>query len=150
MANVNQITLIGNLGKDIKMGGADAKPIANFSVATNYDYKNSEGAQVSETEWHRVVTFGHNARYIQEFGSPGRQAYVQGRLRTRKWTDAAGAERRTTEIIADTVSLLGAAPVRSEPEAPPAFSMARPASAPAAAPQASAPLPAAFDDDIPF
>jgi single-strand DNA-binding protein len=142
MSSVNQITLIGNIGKDIKMTGNEANPCAIFSIATENTYKNREGQRVSDTEWHRVVAFGQTAKFIEGYASTGRQAYVQGRIRTRSYQDKEGATRYVTEIVADTFNLLGNKPSDDNSR------RAAPAAAASAAPAAS--QTPANDDDIPF
>lgn len=148
MSSVNQITLIGNIGKDIKMTGNEANPIAVFSLATEHNYKNRSGERVSETEWHRVVAFGQTAKFIETYAATGRQAYVQGRIRTRSYTDKDGSTRYVTEIVTDTFNLLGNKP--AEGDRKPSQRPAEPvhqsplAPAPARAPASTQ------NDDIPF
>ena len=145
MSSVNQITLIGNIGKDIKMTGNEANPIAVFSLATENNYKNKAGERVSETEWHRVVAFGQTAKFIESYASTGRQAYVQGRIRTRNYTDKDGATRYVTEIVAETFNLLGNKPADGDRKPAPrstASAQERPTSPARAVPE--------NDDYIPF
>lgn len=157
--SVNQITLIGNMGKEIRMGGNEANPICNLSLATNHEYKNRDGQKVSETEWHRVVLFGQNAKFASEYaGSGGRQVYVQGRLRTRKFTKD-GVERQVTEVVAESFQFMGpnpnpnrasdAAPVRQEQAHLSAASRSESASTARPATPAVASV-ADLDRDIPF
>lgn len=113
-ASVNRVTLLGNLGNDPELrytkGG---KAVCNLSLATSY--KPKEGAE--QTEWHKVVAWGADAENCQKFLKKGRQIYVDGRLTTRKYTDKAGAEQRSTEVMADRVVFIGGAE-RSDPGAP--------------------------------
>jgi single-strand DNA-binding protein len=155
--SVNNVTILGNIGKDIKKSGQDSNPVANFTVATDYTYKNRDQVQVTETEWHRVVAFGQQARHLLEYASSGRQVYIEGRLKTRKWVDAQGATRYVTEIHASKIQLLGprserqAADVpsdhRSAPAQPATEASATATAEPCAAPAASS---MGIDDDIPF
>ena len=149
MSSVNKVIIIGNLGKEIRRSGNEASPVANFTVATNHSYRGRDGQMVTETEWHRVAAFNQSARYVLEYGASGRQIYVEGRLRTRKWTDQQGVERYATEIIAESVNLLGAPKQGGDaPSAAPAARAAEPAqNAPV---PAASPAPDALDDDIPF
>ena len=142
--SVNQITLIGNMGKDMKVVGQDSNPVCNFSVCTNYEYKNKAGEKVSEAEWTRVVAFGQTAKYISSYAEMGRQVYVQGRLRTRSY-EKEGVKHYVTEVVAETVQLLGGKQgERAERQAPAQ-------QAPQAAPQAQqAAQMNEMDDDIPF
>jgi single-strand DNA-binding protein len=148
MSSVNQITLIGNIGKDIKVTGQDANPIANFSIATEHSYKNRDGERVSETEWHRVVAFGQTAKFISTYAKTGRQVFVQGRVRTRNYQDKDGATRYVTEIVADTFNLLGNKPSGEDSRPAPEHTPSSSASARAPSPASAAAN--AHDDDIPF
>ncbi len=109
MASVNKAIIVGNMGKDPEVnfsGSGDA--VVNFSVATSFKSKDkATGEPKEETEWHRVACFGKTAEIVGEYGKKGRSVYVEGRLRTRKWTDKEGVERFTTEIIANSVQFVG-------------------------------------------
>src|SRR5512145_629697 len=108
MASVNKVILIGNLGRDPETRyTADGAAITNITLATSRRYKDSSGQQQEETEWHRVVFFGRLAEIAGEYLKKGRPVYVEGKLRTRKWTDKDGNERYTTEIVADVMQMLG-------------------------------------------
>ena len=101
MASVNRVTLIGNLGADPEtryMPNGDA--VANIRLATTESWKDKASGEKKEiTEWHRVVLFGKLAEIAGEYLRKGSQVYIEGQLRTRKWTDNAGAEKYTTEIV---------------------------------------------------
>ncbi|MBP8309103.1 MAG: single-stranded DNA-binding protein [Burkholderiaceae bacterium] len=109
MASVNKVILVGNLGRDPETryspnGGA----ICNVSIATTRNWKDkASGERKEETEWHRVVFYDRLAEIAGEYLKKGRPVYVEGRLKTRKWTDKEGAEKFTTEIIAEEMQLLG-------------------------------------------
>lgn len=109
MASVNKVIIVGNMGKDPEVNfsaGGDA--VVNVSVATSLKWKDkATGELKEETEWHRVVCFGKTAEVVGEYGKKGRSVYVEGRLRTRKWTDKEGTERYTTEIVANSVQFVG-------------------------------------------
>lgn len=108
MASVNKVILLGNLGSDPDMRQASTgTAIANISLATTRRFRNAEGQTVSETEWHRVVLFGRTAEIARDYLHKGSPAYIEGRLRTRKWTDQQGQDRYTTEIFGDVLQLLG-------------------------------------------
>ena len=106
---VNKVILIGNLGKDPEVryssgGGA----IANAALATTESWKDkNSGKKQEKTEWHRVVFFGKLGEIAGEYLKKGSQAYIEGRLQTRKWTDKEGKDRYTTEIVADQLQMLG-------------------------------------------
>lgn len=114
MASVNKVILIGNLGRDPETRyTADGNTaICHIVIATSRRYKDSQGQPQEETEWHRVVFFGRQAEIAQQYLKKGNPAYIEGRLRTRKYTDKEGIERYQTEIICETLQLLG---TRSQP-----------------------------------
>ncbi|MEM6929788.1 MAG: single-stranded DNA-binding protein [Myxococcota bacterium] len=104
---VNKVILVGNLGRDPEPRTSQSgTTIANLSVATTTRRKQGE-EWVDHTEWHRVVCFGRTADNVVRFLSKGRQIYIEGRLQTRKWQDQSGADRYTTEVVADTIQFLG-------------------------------------------
>jgi single-strand DNA-binding protein len=171
MASVNKVIIVGNLGKDPEVRYMPSgSAICNANIATTRTWKNKEsGDKNEETEWHRVVFFDRQAEVAGEYLKKGSSVYVEGRLKTRKWTDKEGVERYTTEIVAEVMQLLGSRQgaggagsggggdeegggysERSAPQRP------APASRPAASAPASRPAskPATgfdnMDDDIPF
>jgi single-strand DNA-binding protein len=105
---VNKVILVGNLGADPEtrttQGGM---MIANLRVATTSREKDRDGNWADQTEWHRVVVFGKQAESASRFLKKGRQVYVEGRIRTQKWTDKEGKERFTTEVLANDLRFLG-------------------------------------------
>ena len=109
MASVNKVIIVGNLGRDPEVrynpnGGA----WCTVSIATSRNWKDkTSGEKVEETEWHRVVFNDRLAEIAGEYLKKGRSVYVEGRLKTRKWTDKDGAEKFTTEIIAQEMQMLG-------------------------------------------
>lgn len=120
MASVNKVILVGNLGRDPETRYAPSgDAICNVTIATTDSWKDkSSGERREMTEWHRVVFFGKLAEIAGQYLRKGSQVYVEGALRTRKWTDQSGQERYTTEIRADTMQMLGRreggeAPMRS-------------------------------------
>ncbi len=155
MASINKVILVGNLGRDPEVRyTANNDAITNISVATTDSYKDKNTGEKKETtEWHRVVFFNRLAEIAGEYLKKGSSVYIEGRLRTRKWTDNAGVEKYTTEIIGDQMQMLGGRASTgggSEPyDAPSAPSAPR--SAPAASPaRPKAPPADDLDDDIPF
>jgi len=111
MSSVNKVILIGNLGRDPEvryMPSGDA--MANIAIATTESWKDKSGEKQEKTEWHRIVMFGKVAEIAGEYLKKGSQAYFEGRLQTRKWTDKEGQERYTTEIVADRMQMLGGKP----------------------------------------
>ncbi|MDR4127216.1 single-stranded DNA-binding protein [Yanghanlia caeni] len=110
MASLNRVTLIGNLGKDPEICyAADGAAVCNVSIATTNQWKDkASGERREETEWHRVVFYGRLAEIAGEYLRKGRTVFVEGRLKTRKWQDTqTGADRYSTEIIADQMQMLG-------------------------------------------
>ena len=108
MAGVNKVILIGNLGRDPEIrytqGGS---AVCNLSLATTRSYNNRNNERVEETEWHRVVVWGKQAEFCNQYLSKGRQVYIEGRLQTRNYEDKDGIKRYSTEVVADTVQFLG-------------------------------------------
>lgn len=126
MGSVNKVILIGNLGADpeIRVTPAGNK-VATLSIATNEFYRDSQGELQQVTEWHRVICWNKLAEQCELYLRKGRQVYIEGRIRTRKYTDNAGIDRYITEVIAQRVVFLGS---RAEAE-----QAAAPAAEPAAA-----------------
>ncbi|MEP7100238.1 MAG: single-stranded DNA-binding protein [Burkholderiales bacterium] len=175
MASINKVILIGNLGKDPEVRYMPSgSAICNITVATSRQWKNKDsGEKMEETEWHRVSLFDRLAEVAGEYLKKGRSVYVEGRLKTRKWTDKEGVERYTTEVIADVMQLLGSREgmgggagggggdeegggggggygERSAPQQRPAPASRPQASAPRAAPKPASTGFDNMDDDIPF
>ncbi|GGD58910.1 single-stranded DNA-binding protein [Caballeronia grimmiae] len=109
MASVNKVILVGNLGADPEtryLPSGDA--VANIRLATTDRYKDKSSGEMKElTEWHRVAFFGRLAEIVNEYLKKGSSVYIEGRIRTRKWTDQAGQEKYSTEIVADQMQMLG-------------------------------------------
>ena len=168
MASVNKVIIVGNLGRDPEMRTfPSGDQVANVTIATTDRWRDKNtGENKESTEWHRVVFNGRLAEIVGQYLRKGSQVYVEGSLRTRKWTDqATGQERYATEIRADSMQMLGSrhgmgggqqnqgydddagygdsggyeAPRRQAPAAP----AARPAPAQRMAPPAAAPAPMA-------
>ena len=171
MASVNKVIIVGNLGRDPEVRYMPSgSAICNVTVATTRQWKNKDsGEKMEETDWHRIVFFDRLAEIAGEYLKKGRSVYVEGRLRTRKWTDKEGKDQYTTEVVATEMQMLGgregmgggggsgaeeegggyseqrAAPQRAAPASRPqsSASAARPASKPATGFDN-------MDDDIPF
>lgn len=109
MAYLNKVMLIGNLGKDpeIRVNQSSGKKVVSFSLATSRRYRDNNGEQKEETNWHNVVGFGKVADIFEQLGvSKGTTLYVEGRLTNRSWTDQNGQKRYVTEVALDTFQLL--------------------------------------------
>lgn len=108
MASVNKVILVGNLGRDPELRyTAEGSAICNLSLATTSQWKDKSGERREETEWHRVSMFGRLAEIAGQYLKKGRSVYIEGRLRTRKYTDSNGVEKYSTEIVADQMQMLG-------------------------------------------
>ena len=176
MASINKVIIVGNLGRDPEMRTfPSGDQVANVTIATTDKWKDKQTGEMKEaTEWHRVVFNGRLAEIVGQYLRKGSQVYVEGSLRTRKWTDQSGVEKYSTEIRADQMQMLGSRQGMGGPQGgghddggygggeeqaprrapPPRAPMAAPAPRPV--PQAPAPAPRAasgfddMDDDIPF
>ena len=109
MASVNKVIIIGNLGKDPEVRYlASGSAICNITVATSRQWKDkTSGERQEETEWHRITFFDRMAEIAGEYLKKGKSVYVEGRLKTRKYTDKDGVEKYATDIIATEMQLLG-------------------------------------------
>ena len=110
MASVNKVIIVGNLGRDPEIRTfPSGDQVANVTIATTDRWRDKNTGENKEaTEWHRVVFNGRLAEIVGQYLRKGSQVYVEGSLRTRKWTDqASGQERYATEIRADTMQMLG-------------------------------------------
>ncbi|MEO7128233.1 MAG: single-stranded DNA-binding protein [Rhodoferax sp.] len=162
MASVNKVIIVGNLGRDPEVRTfPSGDRVANVTVATTDRWKDKQSGEMKEaTEWHRVVFNGRLAEIVEQYLRKGSQVYVEGSLRTRKWTDKDGIEKYSTEIRADLMQMLGSRQGMGGPGADDAGGgYSRPPApatrAGAPAPRASAPAKSAsgfddMDDDIPF
>ena len=162
MTSVNKVIIVGNLGRDPEVRTfPSGDRVANVTVATTDKWKDKQSGEMKEaTEWHRVVFNGRLAEIVEQYLRKGSQVYVEGSLRTRKWTDKDGIEKYSTEIRADQMQMLGSRQGMGGPGADDGGGYSR-APAPAARAGAPAPRSAAapaksasgfddMDDDIPF
>tara|TARA_Y100000766_G_scaffold282871_1_gene297115 strand:- start:1740 stop:2168 length:429 start_codon:yes stop_codon:yes gene_type:complete len=108
MAGVNKVILVGNLGKDPEVRHLEnGTAVANFPIATSESYKDKEGNRVDQTEWHNVVVWRKLAEIAESYLKKGSQIYLEGKLRTRSWEDQQGNKKYSTEVVADTFTMLG-------------------------------------------
>jgi len=165
--------LIGNVGRDPEVRYLDGQSgnakVATFTLATTERYRDRNGETRENTEWHNIVAWRNTADVVERFVRKGTQLYIEGRIRTRSWDDQTGNKRYTTEIIADTLQLLGkktdnpgaqqggyqqpgyAAP--AQPASPSYSQPAQPAYNPAPQQPSSRPqvvIDEPADDDLPF
>ena len=154
---INKVILVGNLGNDPEVKHTNSgSAIANLTVATSESWNDkATGEKREAVEWHRVVLFGKLAEVASEYLRKGSQVYIEGQLRTRKWTDNAGVEKYTTEIVVGmngVMQMLGGKqegkPQQQsswgQPQQPKPQQQSKPA------PSAQSVPPMDFDDSIPF
>lgn len=134
MSGINKVIVLGNVGKEPETRSFDSgDTVTNFSVATSEKWKDKTSGELKEsTEWHRVSCFGKLSEIASKYVKKGDKIYVEGSLRTRKWTDASGVEKYSTEVKAEKIELLGSKPsgTQEKQQAPEGLG--------------------AMDDDIPF
>jgi single-strand DNA-binding protein len=108
MAGVNKVILVGNLGKDPEVRHLEGgTAVASFTLATTEVYKDKSGQRVEQTEWHNIVVWRSLAEIAEKYLKKGMSIYLEGKLRTRSWEDKDKVKRYSTEIIADTFTMLG-------------------------------------------
>ena len=168
MASLNKVILIGNLGRDPEVRYMpNGEAVVNFSIATSESWNDRQsGQRVERTEWHNITMYRRLAEIAGQYLKKGSQAYIEGRIQSRKYTDKDGIERTAYDIIGNEMKMLGSrnasaggAPFddsnayQSAPPAPPAQSYtAEPPAAPRRQAPAAAPATPVddIDDDIPF
>lgn len=109
MAYLNKVMLIGNLGKDpeIRMGQTSGRKNVSFSLATSRRYRDANGEQKEDTQWHNIVGWGKTADIVEQLGiKKGTSLYVEGHLTNRSWTDQNGQKRYVTEVYMVTFQVL--------------------------------------------
>lgn len=158
---VNKVILLGNLGQDpevryLPSGGA----VANITLATSESWRDkTTGEQKEQTEWHRVVLFGKLAEVAGEYLRKGSQVYIEGQLRTRKWTDQSGTEKYTTEVLVNVGGVMqmlggrqagGATAGTGQQQSGNQPGSVQPSQQKRSAPAQHSEPPMDFDDDIPF
>lgn len=139
---VNKVILLGNIWGDPEVRTAGSTTVANVSLATTRKFKDAQGQVQKETEWHRVVFFGRLAEIARDYLKKGRPIYVEGRLKRSKYVDKQGVERWVTDVIGESMQMLGSKNDNQGQQ----YSQAAPATAPA--PQASQAY--GYEDDCPF
>jgi len=155
MASVNKVIIVGNLGADPEMKYTQNNtPVTNFRVATTDRWRDKGSGEMQErTEWHRIVAWGRLGEICSQYLRRGKQVYVEGRLQTRSWEDQDGNKRYSTEIVAQTMQMLGRAGEQTTDYEGPrqATGSAGGADSGFKAPPAPPPAePGMDDDDLPF
>ena len=106
--SVNKVVLVGHLGGDPETRFTPSgAAVANFNIATNESWRDSNGELQDKTEWHRCVMFGKSAEMSGELLKKGQLVYREGKLQTRNWEDKDGVKRYTTEVVCDIFTMLG-------------------------------------------
>ncbi len=106
--SVNKVILVGRLGRDPELRFTPSgQAVANFSIATDAAWKDRDGNKQTHTEWHRIVVWGPQAEPCQKFLTKGREVFVEGEIRSRKYQDKTGVERTAYDIVARDVRFLG-------------------------------------------
>lgn len=147
MASVNKVILLGRLGRDPKTSDAQGLAICRLALATTRRYKGRDGEKKEETEWHNAVVFGRQAEVAQQYLVKGSEVYIEGRLRTHKYTGKDGVERYMTEVVCESLQL-GARPASSDASTRPATEYRRNTNPNRPAPQQATGF--AEDGDVPF
>ncbi|AYN67460.1 single-stranded DNA-binding protein [Euzebyella marina] len=104
----NYVQLIGNVGQEPTITNLDnGKKVARFSLATNENYKDSNGVKQTDTNWHTIVAWGKTAEVVEKFITKGKEVGLTGKLKTRTYTTDDGNQRYVTEVVADEILLIG-------------------------------------------
>ena len=116
MAYLNQVQLIGEVGNDPEVrtlqGGAK---VASFRLATTERYKDRDGNQKEQTEWHSITVWNGKADFVEKYVKKGNNLFISGKLTTRQWTDQQGNKRYSTEVVADNIQMLDRKPKENKP-----------------------------------
>ena len=136
MAGVNKVILVGNLGKDPELRYTPSgQAVATFSLATGRKWKDKEGQMQDQTDWHNIVTWGRQAEIAKEYLKKGSPIFIEGRIQYRTYNDRDGNKRYITEIVAQSLQMLGRKGAEAAPEVPE---------------ETEVETPPATDEDIPF
>jgi single-strand DNA-binding protein len=116
--SVNKVILVGNAGKDPVLRHLEnGTATCSFTLATNEVYTNKNGEKVTNTEWHNIVLWRAQAEFAEKYIKKGTQMYIEGKIRSRSWDDKDGNKRYITEIVGDSIQLLGRKPDDNHPSA---------------------------------
>jgi single-strand DNA-binding protein len=114
--SVNKVILVGFSGKEPESRSfADGTGVTNFSLATSEKYKDKSGEWKDQTEWHNISCFGKLAEIASQYVHKGTQVYVEGKIKTNKYTDKAGVEKYAVNIVVSSLQLLGSKEAKSPP-----------------------------------
>lgn len=116
MAYLNSVNLIGAVGNDPEVrtlqGGAK---VASFHIATTERYKDRDGNQKEQTEWHNITVWNGKADFVEKYVKKGNNLFISGKLATRQWTDQSGNKRYSTEVVAENIQMLDRKPKENKP-----------------------------------
>lgn len=147
MAGINKVILVGRLGREPEtkyFPSGDA--VCNFSIATSESWKDKQSGEKREkTEWHKIVAYRRLAEICGQYLTKGKQVYIEGKLQTRSW-EQNGKTKYMTEVVANTMQMLGSGPGANTGSQP----AARPQNRPQAGPTDTPFPPGEPEDDIPF
>lgn len=133
MASLNKVMLIGNLGSNREVRTlASGTKVATFNIATSENYTNKNGEKVEQTEWHRIELWDNLAEIGEKFLQKGDSVYIEGKLRTEKYTDANGIEKFVVKIRGNSMQMLGRKSEKAEVKS------------------VNREVPVAVNDDLPF
>jgi len=108
MAGVNKVILIGNLGRDPEVRYLEGGTVvAKFPLATSEPYKDKTGRRIDQTEWHNIVLWRGLAEVAEKYLKKGMSVFIEGKIKSRSWDDKEGIRKHITEIVADTLTILG-------------------------------------------
>jgi single-strand DNA-binding protein len=154
MAGVNKVILLGRLGSDPEVRNLPSgSKVVSFSIATSENYTNKEGVKVEQTEWHRVELWDNQANLAEQYLKKGDMIYIEGKIRTEKWTDKEGQERYTTKIRGNTMQFVGGKGSNNNDDSEDSSSQSTNNYAPKAAPIPMPPpaeMAGSGSDDLPF
>jgi len=153
VAGINKVILVGNLGSDPEIRSTPGgQRVANFRMATSRSWNSPDGQRQEKTEWHSIVAWGKLADICERYLTKGKQVYVEGRLETRTWQDKEGQTRYKTEVICETMQMLGRAggDRNGEPGGGYDASASSSKSSGGAPDESFAQAGGASDDDLPF
>ena len=105
--SVNQVIILGRVGRDPEVRMAGQNKVATFSVATGGKYKTKDGREADDTAWHNIVAWRSSAEIVEKYIKKGSQVFIEGHLSYRKYSDKDGVERNITDIVVDKIELLG-------------------------------------------
>lgn len=115
---VNKVILVGNVGSDPEVKSVGESKVANFSFATSETYKDKNSDKKTITEWHRIVIWRGLAEIVERYVKKGDKLYLEGKIQTRSWDDKDGTKKFSTEIVVDTLKMLGGGQKKDENSVP--------------------------------